>query len=58
MLYSAGRFAVEFIRGDINRGFVGILSTSQFISIFAFALGLYIFISGKNRNSLEESTKV
>ena len=58
MLYSAGRFAVEFIRGDINRGFVGILSTSQFISIFAFALGLYIFITGKNRNSLEESTKV
>ena len=27
ILYSLGRFMIEFIRGDINRGFVGILST-------------------------------
>ena len=58
MLYSAGRFLIEFVRGDINRGFVGILSTSQFISIFAFLLGLYLYMSEKNRDSIKESTQV
>lgn len=42
MLYSVGRFAVEFLRGDL-RGSVGPLSTSQFISIFAFILGIVIY---------------
>ena len=58
ILYSVGRFAIEFIRGDINRGFVGVLSTSQFISIFVFLAGIYLMIQAKNKNSLEESTKV
>ena len=58
MLYSAGRFAVEFIRGDINRGFVGVLSTSQFISIFAFLLGFYLFMSGKNKKEEKNTTLV
>ncbi len=45
LLYSVGRFLIEFIRGDIERGHVGILSTSQFISLFmiAFAIILYYF---------------
>lgn len=38
ILYSVGRFFVEFIRGDL-RGEVGFLSTSQFISLFIFVLG-------------------
>lgn len=42
ILYSAGRFLVEFLRGD-PRGVVGVLSTSQFISIFTFFFGLIIF---------------
>lgn len=42
MLYSAGRFAVEFTRND-NRGFVGELSTSQFIGIFAFIAGAIMY---------------
>ena len=58
ILYSIGRFAIEFIRGDINRGFVGVLSTSQFISLFVFLAGIYLMIQAKNKNSLEESTKV
>ncbi|WCF06203.1 prolipoprotein diacylglyceryl transferase [Paenibacillus thiaminolyticus] len=33
LLYSLGRFIIEFYRGDIIRGSVGILSTSQFISL-------------------------
>lgn len=42
ILYSAGRFTIEFFRGD-ERGVVGILSTSQFISLFILALGLIVF---------------
>lgn len=33
-LYSIGRFVSEFFRGDLIRGSVGMLSTSQFISLF------------------------
>lgn len=40
LLYSVGRFIIEFYRGDSIRGFVGSLSTSQFISIFVFAAGM------------------
>lgn len=38
MLYSVGRFFVEFTRND-DRGVVGALSTSQFIGIFTFIAG-------------------
>lgn len=41
--YSVGRFFIEFIRGDIERGFIGMLSTSQLISIFVFIAGLIVF---------------
>lgn len=43
ILYSAGRFVLEFFRGDLERGSVGTLSTSQFISIFAFIAGIVLF---------------
>ncbi len=42
-LYSAGRFVLEFFRGDLERGSVGALSTSQFIAIFAFLFGIVLF---------------
>jgi phosphatidylglycerol---prolipoprotein diacylglyceryl transferase len=42
IIYSIGRFAVEFIRDD-PRGSVGILSTSQFISLFILLLGIGVF---------------
>lgn len=38
LLYGIGRFLIEFLRDD-PRGNVGILSTSQFISIFIVAAG-------------------
>jgi phosphatidylglycerol:prolipoprotein diacylglycerol transferase len=44
ILYSAGRFAVEFLRGD-PRGSVGFLSTSQFIAVFILILGLLLFFT-------------
>ncbi len=52
MGYSAGRFLLEFLRGDIERGSVGILSTSQFIAIFVFLAGIALyFVSGKKKES-------
>lgn len=42
MMYSVGRFFVEFTRND-DRGFVGALSTSQFIGIFIFIVGAAAF---------------
>ncbi|MBD3268231.1 prolipoprotein diacylglyceryl transferase, partial [bacterium] len=43
MIYSTGRFIVEFYRGDY-RGAIGILSTSQIIAITLFAGGLIGYI--------------
>lgn len=42
MLYSMGRFMVEFTRND-NRGAVGMFSTSQFIGIFVFIAGAIMY---------------
>jgi phosphatidylglycerol:prolipoprotein diacylglycerol transferase len=39
--YSIGRFLVEFLRND-PRGAVGVLSTSQFISIFTLVIGILV----------------
>ena len=52
IFYSIGRFVLEFFRGDTERGSVGILSTSQFIGIFACAAGILILLgvsAGRNR---------
>lgn len=43
ILYSIGRFGVEFLRNDY-RGEIGILSTSQFISIFMIIIGMVGFV--------------
>lgn len=42
VLYSAGRFVLEFFRGDLIRGNVGTLSTSQFIAVFMLMIGLFM----------------
>ena len=42
MLYSVGRFFVEFTRND-DRGTVGALSTSQFIGIFILLVGVLAY---------------
>ena len=54
MLYGIGRFIIEIFRADIDRGMVGALSTSQFISIFMilFAAG-YLFFVKKNQPPTE-----
>jgi phosphatidylglycerol:prolipoprotein diacylglycerol transferase len=46
IVYSIGRFLVEFLRND-PRGSIGVLSTSQFIAIFTLVLGIIIFNNRK-----------
>lgn len=55
ILYSLGRFALEFLRND-NRGTVGILSTSQFIGILtaiAGAIGYWIILPMLEKRNVE-----
>ena len=54
ILYSLGRFMIEFLRGDMIRGEVGPFSTSQFISIFIFLIGAWLI---HNRQQKEEKGK-
>ena len=53
VLYAAGRFGLEFFRGDPARGavFGGVLSTSQFIAVLLLqaAVLLYPYLSRKQR---------
>lgn len=44
VFYSIGRFVLEFFRGDLERGNVGVLSTSQFISIFTGIAGVLLLL--------------
>ncbi len=44
VLYSAGRFVIEFFRDD-ERGAVGGLTTSQFIALFTFTAGVILLWS-------------
>ncbi|MDD6229959.1 MAG: prolipoprotein diacylglyceryl transferase, partial [Lactimicrobium massiliense] len=53
ILYSIGRFLIEFVRGDIIRGKIGILSTSQFIAIWVLLAGIimYIYLGKKEKKA-------
>ena len=42
MLYAVARFVLEFFRGDLDRGFLFSLSTSQWISIVLLPVGLVL----------------
>lgn len=55
IFYSAGRFILEFFRGDLARGSVGVLSTSQFIGIFTGLAGaaLLFFIRKREKGRSE-----
>lgn len=48
VLYGVGRFLIEFLRDD-ERGAVGFLSTSQFISIFFVIIAGVLFYANKKR---------
>lgn len=57
ILYSIGRFAIEYLRGD-DRGFAvdRILSTSQFVGIFIFALSLFMLLTLRRKRIRDVKT--
>jgi phosphatidylglycerol:prolipoprotein diacylglycerol transferase len=58
IVYSAGRFVLEFFRGDANRG-VWILSTSQWIAMVLIALSiLWLKKSANHKEDTFNETKV
>jgi phosphatidylglycerol:prolipoprotein diacylglycerol transferase len=57
ILYSIGRFLIEFLRDD-PRGNVGILSTSQFICIFILIGGIIVYIQEKIKAPASHHEKV
>lgn len=56
IIYSIGRFFVEFLRND-PRGSVGLLSTSQFISIFILIGGILLYNIDKLKGRKETGEK-
>ena len=54
VLYGLGRFLVEFLRGDLVRGHIAFLSTSQFISIFVFLLGTFMLWYRQNHSDVKK----
>ncbi|TCL59549.1 phosphatidylglycerol:prolipoprotein diacylglycerol transferase [Kineothrix alysoides] len=57
ILYSIGRFVLEYYRGDLLRGTVGTLSTSQFISIFTVTAGVILFVVTGKRAGVKKETE-
>ena len=53
IIYSVGRFLIEFLRGD-PRGSVSILSTSQFISLFVLIVGVLLFNFEKIKKNMSK----
>lgn len=54
ILYSIVRFILEFFRGDAIRGFLFGISTSQWISIVLFIIGIVVWVienKAKNKES-------
>lgn len=54
LIYSVGRFMLEFLRGDDYRGFLFGLSTSQLISIAVFAAAVVFMVMRRSRSSKTE----
>jgi phosphatidylglycerol:prolipoprotein diacylglycerol transferase len=55
LMYSIGRSIVEVFRGDTIRGFIiePYLSTSQFLSVFVFILGIVLWVIWKKKYPIQ-----
>ncbi len=55
LLYAAGRFALEYLRGDLKRGFVieNYLSHSQFIALLIFVFFVLVYFRWAKRNRVD-----
>lgn len=57
LLYGVGRFFLEFLRND-ERGNVGSMSTSQFISLFIVTAALFLLLQNKRKPELAGTPEV
>jgi phosphatidylglycerol:prolipoprotein diacylglycerol transferase len=48
-IYSVGRFLLEFLRGDVDRGFWGLLSSSQWLSLATLLVFLVLYLHSQRR---------
>lgn len=55
ILYSIGRFIIEYFRGDLIRGHLGELSTSQWIAIALVIAGIAVLIIGRKNSKKKEA---
>ena len=55
IVYGIIRFADEFLRGDAHRGFWGVLSTSQWISLVTVSVGAILLARSIIGNKTEEN---
>lgn len=58
LLYSIGRFIIEFLRGDLVRGVIFGVSFSQVISVLIWTYLLVTLNSGRNNNEIKEELTV
>lgn len=58
ILYSVGRFFIEIFRNDYRGNIAGILSTSQFIAIFTFILGVVLLIYRRKNGTTDSPDKI
>lgn len=49
VFYSIARFLLEFLRGDLDRGFLFLFSTSQWISIGLFLVGITLYYRNRKK---------
>lgn len=52
LMFAAARFVLEFFRGDVSRGFIGVLSVGQVMSLVIFvAAGVMLAFAARQRTS-------
>jgi phosphatidylglycerol---prolipoprotein diacylglyceryl transferase len=54
ILYAVGRFALEYIRGDLARGLLmdGLISHSQLIAALIFVIVTFVYVRWSSRNQV------
>lgn len=57
LLYSVGRFVLEFFRGDVARGSFWIFSTSQWISLVLIVLCVFFYFKIQKRHGKQCDTQ-
>ncbi len=54
ILYAVGRFALEYVRGDLARGLLldGLISHSQLIAVLIFIVVTFVYVRWSSRNQV------